>query len=89
MEYDASLHLDGISEILAKRGLGPGGNVQKVVDEAVLRYCDPKVPFDTGTLKQSALIASVVGEGRIVYPALQCAKTVRWCWRMCWRRLRP
>ena len=33
----------------------------------VLRYCAPKVPFDTGYLIRSALQASAIGEGLIVY----------------------
>lgn len=64
---DARLELDGLDKILAKRGLTPGGKVQKVVDEAVLRYCAPKVPFDTGYLIRSAITASAIGEGLIVY----------------------
>ena len=64
---DARLELDGLDKILAKRGLTPGGKVQKVVDEAVLRYCAPKVPFDTGYLIRSAITASAIGQGLIVY----------------------
>lgn len=63
----ARLELDSLNAILAKRGLAPGGRVQKVVDEAVLRYCAPKVPFDTGYLIRSALQASAIGQGLIVY----------------------
>lgn len=37
------------------------------MDEAVIRYCDPKVPFRTGTLKHSAITASAIGDGMIVY----------------------
>ena len=66
-EINARLELDGLDKILAKRGLTPGGKVQKVVDEAVLRYCAPKVPFDTGYLIRSAITASAIGEGLIVY----------------------
>lgn len=66
-EIDARLELDGLDKILAKRGLTPGGKVQKVVDEAVLRYCDPKVPMDTGKLKESGPMASAVGDGLLVY----------------------
>lgn len=66
-EIDARLELDGLDKILAKRGLTPGGKVQKVVDEAVLHYCAPKVPFDTGYLIRSAITASAIGEGLIVY----------------------
>lgn len=66
-EINARLELDDLNAILARRGLQPGGKVQKVVDEAVLRYCAPKVPFDTGYLIRSAITASAIGEGLIVY----------------------
>ena len=66
-EINARLELDDLDDILARRGLQPGGKVQKVVDEAVLRYCAPKVPFDTGYLIRSAITASAIGEGLIVY----------------------
>lgn len=66
-EINARLELDDLNAILARRGLQPGGRVQTVVDEAVLRYCAPKVPFDTGYLIRSAITASAIGEGLIVY----------------------
>lgn len=67
LKYDARLDLSTLSDALEKRGLTPGGRVQKAVDEAVIRYCDPKVPFRTGTLKHSAITASAIGDGMIVY----------------------
>lgn len=62
LKYDARLDLSALSDALEKRGLTPGGRVQKAVDEAVIRYCDPKVPFRTGTLKHSAITASAIGD---------------------------
>ena len=67
IEFDARLELDDLNAILARRGLLPGGRVQTVVDEAVLRYCAPKVPFDTGYLIRQALQTSIIGQGLIVY----------------------
>lgn len=67
LQFDAVLKMDDLQKILDRRGLGAGGTVQKFVDSEVIRYCDPKVPFRTGTLKSSALTASVVGEGLVVY----------------------
>jgi hypothetical protein len=67
LEIDAQLDLSDLNAILERRGLTIGGRVQKVVDVAVLRYCDPKVPFNTGMLKDSAITASAVGEGLLVY----------------------
>lgn len=42
LKYDARLDLSALSEALEKRGLTPGGRVQKAVDEAVIRYCTPR-----------------------------------------------
>ena len=67
IEFDARLELDDLNAILARRWLLPGGRVQTVVDEAVLRYCAPKVPFDTGYLIRQALQTSIIGQGLIVY----------------------
>ena len=74
IEFDARLDLDDLNEVLARRGLTPGGRVQKVVDNAVLRYCDPKVPMDTGMLKDSGPMASAVGDGLLVYATPYAAK---------------
>lgn len=67
VKFDARLDLSELNAALERRGLTPGGKVQRVVDQAVIRYCDPKVPFDTGTLKHSAITASAIGDGMIVY----------------------
>lgn len=36
LKYDARLDLSALSDALEKRGLTPGGRVQKAVDEAVI-----------------------------------------------------
>ena len=69
IQYDARLDLDGLREALEARGLTPGGKVQKFIDSEVIRLCDPKVPFATGVLKHSAITASVIGQGMVVYAA--------------------
>ena len=74
IQFDARLELDDLRAALKKRGLTPGGKVQKVVDNAVLRYCDPKVPMDTGMLKDSGPMASAVGDGLLVYATPYAAK---------------
>jgi hypothetical protein len=43
--------------------------VQEYVDNEVLRKCDPYVPMDTGTLKKSGILGTVVGSGEVVYNA--------------------
>lgn len=67
LHYDARLELDDLAGALERRGLTPGGRVQKFIDSEVIRLCDPKVPFDTGTLKHSAITASDIGQGLVVY----------------------
>lgn len=58
-----------VHTLLDAAGLAPGGLAQQVVDSEVIRYCDPKVPFRTGALKDSALSNTVLGSGEIVYAA--------------------
>lgn len=67
IHYDARLELDGLADALSRRGLTPGGKVQKFIDSEVIRLCDPKVPFRTGVLKHSAITASAIGQGLVVY----------------------
>ena len=46
----------------------PGGNeAQKYVDKEVLRRCEPYVPFDQGFLKQSGILETKLGSGKVVY----------------------
>ena len=40
--------------------------LQKVVDSECLRYMDPYIPYDTGTLAKSAVIGTTIGSGLIV-----------------------
>lgn len=67
IRFDAAIDLPELADVLRQRGLQPGGKVQQYVDSEVIRYCDPKVPFRQGTLKDSATIASVIGSGLVEY----------------------
>lgn len=49
-------------------GLEPGGRVQQAVDKAVIDYCIPYCPWDSGVLARSAYGATVIGRGEVVYP---------------------
>lgn len=42
---------------------------QQFIDNEVLRLSDPYVPFDTGYLKKSGTLGTVVGSGKIFYIA--------------------
>jgi len=48
-------------------GLGPGGRVQKAIDNAVVAHCMPYVPFKTGTLARSPYSAAPLGYGKVIY----------------------
>lgn len=52
---------------LTAHGLEPGGPVQMAIDNAVISYCMPYVPFETGTLARSPYTASPPGSGKVVY----------------------
>lgn len=65
--FDCVLDLPSAEEILGERGLGKGGTVQKLIDAEIIRRCDPKVPFRTGALKDSAQTSTAIGSGVIVY----------------------
>lgn len=54
-------------ELKKKLGVNPGGHVQKAVDKAVIRVCEPYVPFDEGVLAGSANTATKIGSGEVVY----------------------
>ena len=43
--------------------------VQVFIDNEVLRKCDPYVPMDTGMLKKSGILGTVVGSGEVIYIA--------------------
>lgn len=42
---------------------------QAYVDNEVLRYCSPLVPFDTGMLEKSGILGTIVGSGNVRYIA--------------------
>ena len=67
--YFTSKLTDFIKPAQAERKLGvnPGGHIQCVIDSAVIRYCDPYVPFDEGILAGSATASSEIGSGEISY----------------------
>jgi len=50
-------------ELLKKRGLQPGGRVQKFIDSECIRCMDKYTPFQTGILKRSVIWDTVIGSG--------------------------
>lgn len=54
-------------EFIRQSGVGIGGRVQKVIDAAVIKACDPYVPYATGRLARSVHLATTIGSGEITY----------------------
>ncbi len=61
------MEIDPTIKILTKRGVQPGGEVQKYIDKAVMENCDPYAPLESSTLKNSPIGASVLGSGKVIY----------------------
>lgn len=68
------IELDSFDDVLKRRGLEPGGRVQRFIDESVVRMCDPYVPMDRGPLKDSAISNTVYGSGEVIYDTPYAAK---------------
>lgn len=64
---DARVVMQPIGAILRKRGLEVNGRVQRVVDQEVLRLCNPYVPHDKGDLIMSGTIHTKIGTGEVIY----------------------
>ncbi len=65
--FDVKLDLSDVNTMLKKRGLEPGGAVQQFIDDSVLNYARPYVPFDTGILSDSGDMSTDIGSGEVVY----------------------
>lgn len=67
MKIDGRLEMDDTVKILSKRGLEPGGKVQRFIDSEVLRLCEPYVPRDQGILIDSGVSNTEIGSGVVSY----------------------
>lgn len=56
-------------QLLRERGLQKGGKVQKFIDSECIRHMDKYTPFQTGFLKRSVILGSVIGSGILRYVA--------------------
>lgn len=59
--------MNNADRLLDDRNLKKMQGVQKYIDSEVLRLSDPYVPFDTGKLKQSGTLGTVIGSGEVIY----------------------
>lgn len=57
--------LDSAEEMLKKRGLEPGGRVQKMLTMEIYRQSEPYAPFQQGILAHGP--ANVVADDHIIY----------------------
>ena len=63
--FEAKIDLSALDSSL--QIIKPGGEVQVFVDTEIIKHCDPYVPKDTSTLKNTAWLSSDIGAGQIVY----------------------
>lgn len=56
MTTKVRINIDPAQEILLRRGLEEGGEVQRFFTGEVARMCDPYIPKDTGVLKNDKTI---------------------------------
>ena len=49
------------------RVFAPGGELQKRIDAALLEGMEPYLPHDTGMLRNSGIINTVIGSGELVW----------------------
>ena len=56
-------------QLLQERGLLEGGKVQKFIDSECIRHMDKYTPFQTGFLKRSVILGTVIGSGILRYVA--------------------
>lgn len=53
--------------ILKNRGLEDNGKVQQFIDSECIRYSDPLIPKDVGTLIESGHINTRIGSGQVIW----------------------
>lgn len=64
-----SFSIKPTEQLLRERGLQRGGKVQKFIDSECIRHMDKYTPFQTGFLKRSVILGSVIGSGILRYVA--------------------
>lgn len=68
MKFDGKLEIKS-KDLKRRHGIGTGGPVQMVIDNAVMRYMGPYMPRrQAGELEHMMHLSTVVGSGRINIP---------------------
>lgn len=68
MKFDMQIDLNR-NTCLRNLGIDENGHVQRVIDSTFMMGVEVYVPLDTGLLKDSARLHTVVGSGEIVWDA--------------------
>lgn len=56
-------------QLLQERGLLKDGKVQKFIDSECIRHMDKYTPMQTGFLKRSVILGTIIGSGILKYIA--------------------
>jgi hypothetical protein len=70
MKIVAKLKIDSLDEILEKRGMQNGGEVQQFIDMECIKKMKPYTPNLNGKLIDSATRHTIIGSGKIVQGGL-------------------
>jgi len=65
MQFNGHLEMKATDIMMKKRGLLPMGNVQKFIDQEVIRLMAPYTPARNGILEKSATLGTKIGTGEI------------------------
>lgn len=65
MQIVGHIHFKEVEQLLAEHGLNDGGEVQKFIDNEVMRHSLPYMPNLNGVLQNAMMSQTVIGSGEI------------------------
>lgn len=65
MQIVGKVHFKEVKQLLAEHGLNDGGEVQKFIDNEVMRQSLPYMPNMNGVLQNAMMAQTVIGSGEI------------------------
>lgn len=65
MQFNGHLEMKSTDILKKNRGLEPMGNVQKFIDQEVIRLMAPYTPFRAGILEKGATLGTKIGSGEV------------------------
>lgn len=57
-DINIKIEMDAAQKIVSRLGMQKGGQVQRFFTNEVARLCDPYIPMDTGTLKNTKKVTA-------------------------------